>query len=315
MAFAAFYMVTLTINVQSATSNTISINHSSDSVIYKQNLLSLQSQVPLSYNKYVQKVIENYKSQKSRFLRMIELSDQYFPIYESIFRERNVPEEIKYLSVVESSLNPNAVSKCGATGPWQFLYEVGKIYGLKINTEVDERKDPALACKAAATYLLDSYHMFGNDWLIAIASYNCGRNNIRWAIEEAGGKTDYWSIRKYLPIETQNYVPAYIATVYLMNTLKKSQEPVDNNIFVNTRKIPVARYISLEDIAKISNLDLSKLKSLNPAFSNQQVRGTSRVPVYVTIPSITGPLFNELYKSLNGIETTASLVEKATNSQ
>lgn len=192
-----------------------------DSLTFKQALILMENKVPLPYNEYVARYINIYTaSQKPRFSKVLGLSKYYFPIYEKIFRERNVPEELKYISVIESSLDPNAVSRVGATGLWQFMYETGKLYGLNINESTDERKDPVKACNAAASYLLDSYFLY-DDWLLAIASYNCGRNNIKWAMEKAGGKKDFWSIREYLPVETQNYVPAFIATAYLMNNYQQ----------------------------------------------------------------------------------------------
>lgn len=264
---------------------------------YQQSLESLQNKVPLTYNESVRKTIDAYSSQKKRFGEMLGLSKYYFPIYEKIFRERGIPEEIKYLSVIESSLNANAVSRAGATGTWQFMYEVGKIYGLAINDSIDERKDPVLAANAAATYLLDSYNMYG-DWLLAIASYNCGKNRIKWAIEDSGGQKDYWAIRKYLPAETQNYIPAYIATVYLMNNYQKHDIIPEAGYLTETETIPVKSIISFEDIARQTGLKINQLTYLNPSYKRQIVSATEKAPRIIVIPVLPTYTYNSLCKML-----------------
>jgi membrane-bound lytic murein transglycosylase D len=147
--------------------------------IYKRRLDSIQKEVPLDYNAYVQSYIDTYLngSQRESLGRILVLTKYYFPIYEKVFHDAGIPEEIKYLSIVESQLNPNAVSRVGATGPWQFMGPTAKIYGLNIDSYVDERRDPIQSSYAAAAYLKDAYQQFG-DWLTAIASYNCGKSNV-----------------------------------------------------------------------------------------------------------------------------------------
>ena len=188
--------------------------------IYKIRLDSIQKDVQLDYNGYVQDYIDSYLlSGRADIGREIGLSKYYFPIYEKAFSEAGIPEEIKYLSIVESQLNPNAVSRVGAAGPWQFMSNTARLYGLSMDNYIDERRDPIKSSYAAAAYLKDAYQQFG-DWLLAIASYNCGQSNVVEAIEKAGS-TDYWSIRQYLPAETRGYVPAYIAITYIMNYYQK----------------------------------------------------------------------------------------------
>jgi membrane-bound lytic murein transglycosylase D len=262
-------------------------------------LENLQKIVPLTYNESVQKLITSFAGQKVRFSKILGLSKYYFPIYERVFREKGLPDELKYLSVVESSLNPHAKSWVGATGLWQFLEPVGKIYGLTIDDNVDERKDPVLASAAAADYLLKSYAMY-NDWLLAIASYNCGHNNIRWARENAGGgNLDYWAIRKYLPVETQGYVPAFIATVYIMNNNRKHGiYPADAgfNIFTNT--LTVNRKVSLWDIAKATNVNIDILTLLNPSYKNQILNGSPEKPKKLVIPELKSYIYAALKDEL-----------------
>ncbi|WP_374166408.1 lytic transglycosylase domain-containing protein [Arcticibacter sp. MXS-1] len=256
-----------------------------DSFSFMQSLQALENKVPLTYNSYVQRFINVYTgTQKARFSKVLGLSKYYFPIYEKIFRERNVPEELKYISVIESSLNPHAVSRVGATGLWQFMYETGKIYGLTINDEQDDRKDPVKACNAAASYLLDSYFMY-DDWLLAIASYNCGRNNIRWAIEKAGGKKDFWSIREFLPEETRNYVPAFIATVYIMNNSRQLRiVPSESGLPENTDAIPLTSAVSLKEVSKATGISLSLLSALNPSFKDYFINASPEKPGTLVLP-------------------------------
>lgn len=271
-----------------------------DSLVYKRALESIQSRVPLTYNAEVQKYIDIYVRQKGRISQMLGLSKYYFPIYKRVFENRNVPDELKYISVIESSLNPQAVSHMGATGPWQFLYEVGKLYGLEINEQVDERKDPLLAANAAASHLLESYYMY-DDWLLAIASYNCGRNNIRWAMEKAGGKTDYWSIRPYLPVETQNYVPAYIATVYIMNHYwKHNIEPSETDLPPETEHVLVDRAVTFRSIATASNMTTEEVARLNPAYLQGAIYGSTERPQRLVLPGSRKPYMALVDDVING---------------
>lgn len=280
----------------SVTGKAESTQRDDDPLSYRQSLQILENQVPLTYNEYVRSYINSYtNNQKKRFSAMLGLSKYYFPIYEKIFSQRGVPDELKYLSIVESSLDPTAVSKAEAAGPWQFLHAMGKIYGLTVNDSIDERLDPTLACNAAASYLLDSYKMFGNDWLIAIASYNCGRNNIRWAIEDSGGKKDYWSIRKYLPVETQNYVPAFIATVYIMNNARKHGiRPTEPWFATETEIMPVKRQVSIEKVAQLAKMSPEILSILNPSYKRSSINGSEEAPKSIIIPILPTYSYNAI---------------------
>ena len=264
-----------------------------DPAYYKISLEALQNVVPLTYNSSVRNMIDGYlANQRGRFARVVGLSKYYFPIYEKVFKDNNVPQELKYLSIVESSLNPYALSSAGAAGPWQFLYEMGKLYGLTVNDTIDERRDPAIACKAAARYLLDSYNMYG-DWLLAIASYNCGRNNIKWAMEEAPGAKDYWSLRPYLPVETQNYVPAYIATVYIMNNYQRHGiYPIEPDFTTETQTVTVKQPVALDVLAKTANTSLNTICLLNPAYKTLTVKASETKPVNLVLPVMPGYQYN-----------------------
>ena len=243
----------------------------SDSV-YAKRLSEIPSIVPLSYNKEVKAFIEMYCVRKRNLAGVIVgLSKYYFPMYEEIMEQYGVPQELKYLSIIESALNPNAVSCVGATGLWQFMYSTGRMYGLEVNTFVDARKDPIRATHAAARYLSDLHKIF-DDWTLALAAYNCGPGNVRKAIRRAGGKTDFWQIYYYLPKETRGYVPAYIAAAYMMNNYDK------HNIHVVPIKLPVLtdtvmvnKEVHLQQISTVLNISIDELRLLNPQYKRDIV--------------------------------------------
>jgi membrane-bound lytic murein transglycosylase D len=270
------------------------------SSIYKRRLDSIKKDVPLDYNEYVQSYIDTYLgyNQRSDISRVLGLAKYYFPIYEKTFHDAGIPEEIEYLSIVESQLNPYAVSRVGATGPWQFMTNTAKIYGLNMDAYVDERRDPIQSSYAAAAYLKDAYQEFG-DWLLAIASYNCGKSNVIRAIEKAGAN-DFWSIRQYLPVETRGYVPAYIAITYVMNYYKKHNIiPQGCNISMKTDTVLVNKYISLHSVSKVLNIDLSQLTILNPSYKMLIVNGTATTPKRLVIPQAAKEKYSALYDALN----------------
>lgn len=169
------------------------------------------------------------KNRKRSFERLMGISQFYFPLFEEALAAQNIPLEIKYLSVVESALNPRAVSRVGATGLWQFMYQTGKQYGLKVDTYADDRRDPLKASAAAAQYMKNMYAIFG-DWDLVLASYNTGPGNVAKAIRRSGGKQNYWNIRPFLHKETQGYVPAFLATMYIFEYHKEHGIKPDRSI-------------------------------------------------------------------------------------
>jgi membrane-bound lytic murein transglycosylase D len=268
--------------------------------IFKHRLDSIQKDVSLDYNEYVQNYIDIYTRHKDEMSHVLALSKYYFPIYEKIFREAGIPPEIKYLSIVESKLDPTAVSKVGATGPWQFMSTTAKNYGLNMNEYIDERRDPIQASYAAAAYLKDAYQEFG-DWLLAIASYNCGKSSVERAIAKAGAM-DFWTIRQYLPAETRNYVPAYIAISYVMNYAGKHNIQPDNwTIAAKTDTVLVDQFVTLASVARALNTDVNNLVILNPAYKRQIVNGTNASLRKIIIPSSSHRNFTALYNALNNI--------------
>lgn len=275
--------------------------------VFHQRLSDIQRDVPLSYNEAVQNFINIYLGRKDQMSRMLGLSEYYFPIFEKAFIEKGIPEEIKYLAIVESALDPHAVSRVGATGPWQFMYSTAKAFGLTIDSYVDERKDPIAASYAAANYFRDAYNEFG-DWLLAIAAYNCGKGNVNRAIKLAGGVNDYWAIWNYLPKETRNYVPAFIATTYVMKYHKQhgiSRRPAGFSVYTDT--VGVNKYVSLSSIAKATGIDMQQLRVLNPSYKKQIINGTAVEPKRLIIPQVGGNNFASLYNALHLIREDESL--------
>ncbi|SMC79930.1 lytic transglycosylase domain-containing protein [Pedobacter nyackensis] len=266
--------------------------------IYKARLDSIQKMVPLSYNEYVQKYIDVYAGRKDMMGKMLGLSGYYFPIFEKALKSYNIPEEIKYLPIIESSMNPHAVSRVGATGLWQFMFATAKGYGLNMDNFVDERKDPIQASYAAAAYFRDAYEELG-DWLLAIAAYNCGMGNVNRAIAKADSR-DFWEIRRFLPTETRNYVPAFIAAVYVMNYSGDHQIKAQKSVFLkNTDTIQVNRFVSLASLAEALDTDLDELSMLNPSYKKKIVNGTELDPKRVILPKVTLASFARVYQLLN----------------
>jgi membrane-bound lytic murein transglycosylase D len=276
-------------------------------LIYKLRLDSIQKTIPLSYNEYVQNFIDVLGKQKNRMGQMLGLSGYYFPIFEKALKAYNIPAEIKYLPIIESSMNPHAVSRVGATGMWQFMFGTAKAYGLNMDNFVDERKDPIQASYAAAAYFRDAYEELG-DWLLAIAAYNCGKGNVTRAIDKAGSR-DFWEIRKFLPKETRDYVPAFIAAVYLMNYAGVHHIAIQTPIInFKTDTIQVNHFVALADLAKAINYDESTLIGLNPSYKKKIVNGTALLPKRIILPSIEQADYGKLYDVLNNnIETDTNV--------
>lgn len=268
---------------------------------YKSRLDSIQKMVPLSYNEHVQKYIDIYSGRKDMMGKMIGLSEYYFPVFEKALKYYNIPEEIKYLPVIESSMNAHAVSRVGATGLWQFMFATAKDYGLNMDNFVDERKDPIQASYAAAAYFRDAYEQLG-DWLLAIAAYNCGMGNVKRAMLKADSQ-DFWEIRRYLPTETRNYVPAFIAAIYVMNYPGEHQIKAQKSPFVKgTDTIHVNRFVSLPQLAEALSIDEGALCSLNPSYKKKIVNGTEIEPKRIIIPKVNMAQFAQIYDVLNNTE-------------
>lgn len=253
--------------------------------IYRQRLYEIPSEISMDYNIYVQNFIDLYTlRRRDQVSRMLGLERVYFPIFEQELDRHGMPMELKYLSIVESALNPHARSRVGATGLWQFMYGTAKEYKLRIDSFVDERKDPYKSTVAAAKYLRDAHKEFG-DWLLAIASYNCGAGNVRKAIIRSGGQRDFWAIREYLPKETRGYVPAFIAATYVFKYASEHNlYPVYVDFTLEHDTINLSRIdISLEEIAKMTNVSHNQMLNLNPELKMERIP-YSPLPYTLRVP-------------------------------
>lgn len=265
--------------------NLPNVNKTYEPDVYKDRLRRLPTIMEMPYNNVVQKFIDRYSNELRNAVGiMLGASNFYMPIFEQALETYNLPLELKYLPVIESGLNPKAVSRIGATGLWQFMLATAKNYGLEINSLLDERCDPIKSSYAAANYLSDLYRIFG-DWNLVIAAYNCGPDKLTQAIHRAGGSKDYWKIYPYLPRETRGYVPAFIAANYIMNYYCEHNIcPMTTDLPAKTDTILVSRDVHFKQIAQVLNVDEELVRSLNPQYRKDIVIGytkpsTLRLPV------------------------------------
>lgn len=257
--------------------STSTINPEFSDSIYIDRLSRMPTVMEMPYNEIVRKFIDMYTGRlRNQVSFMLSACNFYMPIFEEALDAYNLPLELKYLPIIESALNPSAVSRAGACGLWQFMLHTGKIYGLESNSLVDERRDPLKATWAAARYLKDLYDIY-NDWNLVIAAYNCGPGNINKAIRRAGGATDYWEIYNYLPKETRGYVPAFIAANYVMTYYCKHNIcPMETTIPDATDTIQVTRNLHFEQITDICGISKEQLTSLNPQYKRNIIPGESK---------------------------------------
>jgi membrane-bound lytic murein transglycosylase D len=235
----------------------------------------MPTEMELSYNQVVRQYIDMYANRRRDMVGyMLTIGKYYFPMFEEALDKYGLPLELKYLPVIESALNPVAVSRVGATGLWQFMLRTGQGYGLQINSLVDERRDPHKSTEAAARYLKDLYAIYG-DWNLVIAAYNCGPGNVNKAIARSGGKRDYWQIYYNLPRETRGYVPAFIAANYIMNFYDKHNicpiESFQEMIALDT--VHVENQVHFNQIAEVLDIPLSDIRRWNPQFKKDRVPG------------------------------------------
>lgn len=263
--------------------------------LLKSRLEAMNAKSPfrIEYNESLENVIKSFlKYRKKSFGRLMAISEYYFPLFEEEFAKQNVPLEIKYLAVVESALNPKAVSKMGATGLWQFMYQTGKQYNLKIDSYIDERSDPLKATAAAAKYMSNMYAIFG-DWELVLASYNSGPGNVSKAIRRSGGQQNYWSIRKNLPKETQGYVPAFLATMYLYEYRKEHGIVPDRAVVQHfaTDTIMVKKEMSFKQISDLLDVPIAQLQLLNPSYKLNIIPSYRDEKHYLRLPNEKIALF------------------------
>ena len=252
--------------------------------VYIERLSRMPTVMEMAHNNVVQNFIDRYASRlRGTISYCLGAGNFYMPIFEEALEAYQVPLELKYLPVIESALNPKAVSRVGATGLWQFMLATGKQYNLQINSLVDERRDPIKASYAAAHLLSDLYKVFG-DWNLVIAAYNCGPGNVSRAIQRSGGSKDYWQIYPYLPRETRGYVPAFIAANYMMTYYSLHNIcPMTSRLPAQTDTVMVNKKMHLEQIAHVLNIDIEMLRALNPMYRHDIIPGNSE-PYALRLP-------------------------------
>ena len=245
--------------------------------VYIERIRQMNSFITLPYNSIVKNHIIKYSEKMPNTIgKIIGLCEYYMPYFDEIFNKYDMPEELKAMAVIESAMNPLAVSRAGAKGMWQFMYSTAKIYGLHIDSFVDERLDPFKAAEAAAQYLQDSYAIFG-DWNLAIASYNCGAGNVNRAIRRSGGSRAFWDIYPYLPRETRGYVPAFVGALYTMKFYKEHGiKPAAVALPTPVDTFRITRKLHLKQVNEVIGVPLDELKNLNPQYRHEIIPGDSR---------------------------------------
>ena len=280
--------------------------------VYIDRLRRMPTIIEMPYNEVVQKFIDRYSGRLRHSVSyMLGASNFYMPIFEEALETYGLPLELKYLPVIESALNPTAVSRVGATGLWQFMLATGKRYGLEVNSLVDDRRDPIKSSYAAANYLKDLYKVFG-DWNLVIAAYNCGPDQINKAIHRAKGSKDYWQIYPYLPKETRGYVPAFIAANYIMTYYCEHNIcPMTTRLPAKTDTIMVDRNVHLEQIAAVCNIDIEQLRTLNPSYRRDIAPGATKLSA-IRLPQIEVGKFIDMQDSIYAYNAEALFTKRAT---
>ena len=297
--------------MQDTSCNYRDVNPVFDKEVYIDRLKRLPTIIEMPYNDVVQKFIDRYSGKLRRSVSyMLGAGNFYMPIFEEALEAYNLPLELKYLPVIESALNPTAVSRVGATGLWQFMIGTGKRYGLEVNSLIDERRDPVKASYAAAHYLSDLYKIF-DDWSLVIAAYNCGPDKVNKAIHRAKGSADYWNIYPYLPKETRGYVPAFIAANYIMNYYCDHNIcPMVTELPIKTDTVVVNKDLHLEQIAQVLNINIQHLRNLNPQYRRDIVNGLNK-PMTVRLPSTLIGSFIDHEDSIYNFKTDELLLKRS----
>lgn len=282
--------------------------------VYIERLNKMSSFIPLTFNRIVKNSIIRYTDKMPTFTqKVLSLSTFYLPIFEDIFDQYGLPKELTAMAIIESGLNPKAVSRARAKGMWQFMYSAAKQYGLNMTSFVDERFDPISSCHAAAKYLKDSYEIFG-DWQLAIASYNCGAGNVLKAIRRSGGKTDFWDIYYNLPRETRGYVPSFIAALYTMRYYN------EHNLVMRQSSLPahldtfhVNKMLHFQQISDNIGIPVQELRDVNPQYMHDIIPGTEKTYI-LRIPHNYSMQFvekeNEIYTYKDSVFFNSTNIKK-----
>lgn len=270
--------------------------------IYIDRLSRIPSIIELPFNDIVKKYIEAYTGRlRNKVAFMLAASNFYMPMIEEALDTYDLPMELKYLPIIESALNPKALSRQRAAGLWQFMLKTGKIYGLENNSLVEERFDPQKSTWAAALYLKDLYKIY-QDWTLVLAAYNCGPGNVNKAIKRANGSKDYWELYPFLPKETRGYVPGFIAANYIMTYYcEHGICPMESQLPAISDTIHIHKDLHLQQVASVCNIDIEQLRSLNPQFKKDIVPGNSKMYA-LRLPNNTVNTFIEKEDSIYAFE-------------
>jgi len=283
--------------------------------VYVQRLKKLNSFIPVQFNQIVKNSILTYTDKKPQLSsRIVGLAGYYLPQIQEILDEFGLPLELGAMAVIESAFNPTAVSRASAKGMWQFMYTTAKKYNLEMNSYVDERLDPIVACRAAAQYLKDAYTIFG-DWQLAIASYNCGSGNVNKAIRRSGGKTGFWDIYYYLPRETRGYIPAFIAALYLLQYYPEHgiiPEPI--SLPAHTDTIHVRKFLHFQQVSDNIGISMEELRNMNTQYLHDIIPGSDEKTYILQLPSTYTMAFvdkeNEIYTYKDSVFFSEANVKK-----
>lgn len=286
--------------------NNIPLDLPTDTLKARLALLDAKTPFHVVYNPILEQVIHTFlKKRRKSLQRLMNLSEYYFPLFEKELDAKDIPLEIKYLAIVESALNPLAKSRVGATGLWQFMFQTGKLYGLELNSYVDDRSDPVKSTVAATRYLSDMYQIFG-DWDLVLAAYNSGPGNVNKAIRRSGGYQNYWNLRPYLPRETQGYLPAFLATMYIFeyaeeHGFERGREQIK---LFETDTVYVKQTLPLKKVSEILGISEGDLAFLNPSYKIKTVPYVKGKSYSLRLPKMHAGLFvnneSDIYAYLQG---------------
>lgn len=254
---------------------------------------AMKTAMPFELNDRIFSFIQYFTVRNRDYTKMVlARKEKFFPLFEETLLKHEMPKEIEYLAIVESGLDPQIKSRVGAMGLWQFMPATGRMYGMNVNSDVDDRMDPELSTDAAAKYLKSLYRMFG-DWEVAMAAYNCGPGNVRKAIRKSGGKKTFWEIYNHLPKETRSYVPQVQAFLYLLNHLEEHNFSLEEPTYpIEYEKFRFERALSLEKLSELTNICLKDLEELNPSVKHRNIPVSNR-SMEVKIPRTKAPFLKE----------------------